>query len=557
MTPGGSPEEGRVPANLLPLGADGRPLSRRRPYRRQPGTMNGNARPPQLLTARPALATAPVTAGARPPAAAGPRPPAAEAPRPPGGALHRLVREHQLLCATLLAATVVRVIALAGYPPALWYPDSLPYVHAALYPAPYRIRPVGYSFMLQALRPFHSFMLVIAIQHAMGIATGIAVYALLRRRFGLPDWAATLAAIPPLLSAYAIQIEHFVLSDAPFAFLVTTAVVLVLWRPVPPVWSCALAGLLLSAAALVRSEGLPLMVPFCVYLVTLLRSKRVIAGILLMCLAFAIPVFGYAKWFERTYGSFQLTTSTGAFVYGRISTFADCSVIKPPANERWLCLTLPPGQRTEPPQYYVWSPASPIQHGPGWEFSTAVNRLATDFDRRAIEAQPLAYLKAVLYSAFLSFHPNGTQDQYLFPVDAPDSLRAVAARNDENYQDGARYDRGSLSTRLVEPLAGWAREYQRFAVVSGWLLAVIMLAGLAGLASAWRRLGGPTLLPWLTGLVLLVTPAATSDFSARYVVASIPVLCIAAALGSKEIADRFRAEPGTAPQALTPAERIR
>jgi hypothetical protein len=116
------------------------------------------------------------------------------------------------------------------------------------------------------------------------------------------------------------------------------------------------------------------------------------------------------------------------------------------------------------------------------EFSTAVNRLATDFDRRAIEAQPLDYVKAVLYSAFLIFHPNGTQNQYLFPAGVPASLQAIAARNDENYQDGT---------------------------------------------------------------------------SARYVVASVPVLCPAAALGIEEIADRFRAGPRTAPQDLTPAERAR
>jgi hypothetical protein len=449
-----------------------------------------------------------------------------------------------LFCLVLAAATLVRVIAMLGYPPALWYPDSLPYVHAALYPAPYRIRPVGYSFMLGALRPFHSFMLVVAVQHAMGVAAGTASYALLRRRFRLPDWAATLAAIPPLLSAYAIQIEHFVLSDALFGFLVTIAVVLMLWRPVPPTWICALAGLMLSAATLARSEGLLLMVPFVAYLGTRLRSRRVIAGILTMCVAFAPPVLGYARWFDRTYGSFQLTTSTGAFMYGRVSTFADCSVIKPPADERWLCLPMPASQRSQSPQYYVWASQSPIQHGPGREFGSTVNRLATDFDRRAIQAQPLAYLTAVVRSTLLSFHPDSTQIQYLFPPRTPESLQAIAAGNDENYQDGRDYDRGSLSTRLVAPFAGWTRGYQRFAVVPGWLLAAIVLAGLTGMAAAWRRLGGPASLPWLTGLVLLVTPAATAGFSARYVLASIAPFCIAAALGVKEIAHHFQADAG-------------
>jgi hypothetical protein len=536
-TPESSQAAGRVPANLLPLGPDGRPISHRG-YYEAPRFTNGGGQPQHT----PAVARAPASAIAGTSAAERPEP-----ARPRGSAIGRVVKEHELLCAVLLAATLVRVIAMLGYSPVSWYPDSLPYVHAALHLAPYQIRPVGYSFMLWLLRPFHSFTLVVLVQHAMGIAAGTAIYALLRHRFRMPAWAATLAAIPPLLSAYTIQIEHFILSDAPFGFLVTIAVVLMLSRPVPPAWMCALAGLLLSAAVLVRSQGLPLIVPFCLFLATRLRGRQVIAGILAMCLAFAIPVLGYARWFDQTYGSFQLTTSTGAFLYGRVSTFADCSIIRPPADERWLCLAQPPSQRPQSPDYYVWSSNSPIQHSPtvhgqGSEFTSTVDRLATDFDRRAIMAQPLDYLKAVLYSTFMSFRStSSTQAQYLFPAHTPESLQAIAASNYENYHDAYDYGREDPSTRLVAPFAQWARVYQRFAVVSGWLLAMITLAGLAGMATAWRRLGGPTLLPWLTGLVLLVSPAATAGFSTRYVVATVPSFCLAAALGVKQISDHFQA----------------
>lgn len=322
------------------------------------------------------------------------------------------------------------------------------------------------------------------------------------------------------------------------------AVVLMLWRPVPPVWGCALAGLLLSGAAVVRSEGLPLLAPFCLFLLPRLRSKRMIAGLLAMCVAFAVPVLGYERWFDRAYGTFAETSSTGAFLYGRVSTFADCAIIRPPADERWLCLSLPASKRVQSPDYYVWGANSPIKHGPGPEFGNTVNRLATDFDRRAILAQPLDYLKAVLYSAFLSFRASSTQTQYLFPASTPAPLQAIAARSNENATDAYSYGGTDPSTRLTAPFAALARGYQRFAVVPGWLLGMIALAGLAGMAAAWRRLGGATSLPWLTGVVLLVSPAATAGFSARYVVASIPVFCIAAALGVTQIADRA-ARPGS------------
>jgi ABC-type uncharacterized transport system permease subunit len=45
--------------------------------------------------------------------------------------------------------------------------------------------------------------------------------------------------------------------------------------------------MMLSAAMLARSEGLLLVVPFVAYLGTRLRSRQVIAGILMMCVAFA------------------------------------------------------------------------------------------------------------------------------------------------------------------------------------------------------------------------------------------------------------------------------
>jgi hypothetical protein len=457
--------------------------------------------------------------------------------------LRRFLREHALFCSVLLVAAIVRFIAMLAYPPAFWFPDSLVYVKAAIYAAPDQIRPVGYSFFLQLLEPFHSVMLVAAGQQAMGLATGIALYALLRQRFRLRAWVATLGAIPPLLSAYEIQIEHFVLSDTLFGLLVTIAVVLVLWRPVPRVWVCALAGLLLAASALVRSQGLLLAIPFGVYLSTRCAGRKVLAVIPAMCVTFAVPLLGYAWWFDQVNGSFQLTTSTGAFLYSRVATFADCSVIKPPADERWLCLSAPVNQR-QFEGFYVWAPGSPLLHGPGWEFGSSVNRLATDFAMRAIIAQPADYLGAVWHSTVETFrlrrdpNPAGqSQNLYLFPAVAPESLKALGVANGENYQDGYTYNRGDPSTRLVQPYASWIRSYQRFIIVPGPLLAVIVLIGLMRMAMAWRRFGGPTLLPWLTGVTLIVTPAATAEFDARYVIASIPAFCIAAAIGVKETFD--------------------
>jgi hypothetical protein len=490
--------------------------------------------------------------GARSDSSGEPGPGATQTPAGSGrvwAALVAVPREHALFCSVLLVAVIVRVIVVLGYPPALWFFDSLPYVRAALRPSPYRVRPVGYSFFLASLAPFHSVWLVTAMQAVMGLAMGIAVYVLLRRH-GMAGGVATLAAVPVLMSVYELQMEHFVLSDTLFGLLVTIAVVMVLWQPVPPVWVCALAGLVLAWAALDRAEGFLLAIPFGLCLCTQLARRvsvpRLVTRMAAMYLTLAVPVLAYGWWFDQVNGSFGLTSSTGAFLYSRVSTFAECSVMNPPADERWLCIPAPPGKRPDS-NFYAWSPSSPINVKPpgGSEVDPQVNSLATNFDLRAIEAQPAAYLKAVGQSITENFELQlvdsaawFSQRNYEFPAATPESLRAFAAANSElsYYPDCYAYNGGrDPSTRMVRPFAGWIRAYQRFAVLPGPLLALMVLAGLAGVALAWRSLGGPALLPWLTGMVLIVTPAATADYGARYLLASIPAFCIAAAIGVKEI----------------------
>lgn len=462
----------------------------------------------------------------------------------------RGTRDHALFCLALVVAAGVRFVVVLGYPPALWFSDSLPYVQAVDPLSPSRVRPDGYSFFLAMLAPFHSIWLITLVQAVMGLVIAIAVYAVLRR-YKLSGGAATLAAAPVLFSVYELQIEHFVLSDTLFGLLVTVAVVIMLWRPVPSVLMCALSGLVLAWAFLDREQGILLPIVFFLYLAALaashVRVRAIALRIVVIGLTLAVPVLGYARWFEQSNGSFALTSSTGVFLYSRVSTFAQCSVIVPPVDERWLCISRPPGERPDP-NFYAWSATSPINVKPpgGWEFDSQVNRLATNFALRAIRAQPADYLAAVWQSTMENFELQlkGTpawysERRYRFPAAAPQPLRALARFNRELPRPGYIYNgRRDPSTRIVQPFAGWIGVYQRFVILPGLLLALIAVAGLVGVATAWRRLGGPALLPWLTGVVLIITPAATTDYGARYLVASVPVFCIAAAIGIKQIGDQ-------------------
>lgn len=455
-------------------------------------------------------------------------------------ALARFARRHALFAVAVAAAVVVRVIAMLGFRGPLPYPDSTSYVANAVRLAPGLVRPSGYSVMLWLLLPLHRLTAVIGLQHAMGVSLAVVGYVLLRRA-GLPGWGATVAMVPTLLSAYAVQIEHFAVSDTLFAVLVMIAIALVMWWPVPPVWACGLTGLLLAAASLARTQGFPLLIVFLAYVLVRFARWRTVAGVAVMCVAFAIPVAGYAAWFDSVYGTYQITLSNGAFLYAGVATFADCAQIKPPPAERPLCLNVPASER-EWAAYYIFS--GPIRAVPGGSFGKRADSLGSSFALRAVRAQPLDYLRAASRSFWETFLlPPSTnaptsqqriwalaQTGYMFPAAPPQLPPPYAVRAFTSY------DPAGPGLHVVQPYAGWLRAYQRYIVVPGPLLGVIMLTGLGGLIVAWRRFGGPALLPWLVGFCLLATPAAIVEFDPRYLVCTIPPLCMAAAIGIQQVA---------------------
>jgi hypothetical protein len=460
----------------------------------------------------------------------------------------------------LLAATAVRAVIMLGYPGPLLFPDSALYVRAAKPLVPALVNPSGYAIELRLLDFLHTLTAVIVIQHVMGLAIGVMGYALLRRRFGLPGWGATLAMIPVLLSAYAMQLEHFLLSDATFAFLVMIAVVIVMWQAAPKWWACALAGLVLGLAATVRVQGIPLLIVFLACLLIGSGGRRTLAGAAVCFVAFAVPVVEYASWFDSVNGTYNLTTSSGGFLYGEVSTFADCRVIDPPAGERKLCLDVPVSERKQYAPYYSYRPGvSPLRKLPGGWAGPRADSLGLAFALRAIAAQPLDYLRAVAENFGESFvlhsgHPRpytvayaGTRElDYMFPAAHPNYPMPLAA------SIFRRLDGVFPEQQVVRPWSGWMQAYQRYVVLSGPLFGLIALAGLAGLIVSWRRIGGPGMLPWLTGITLLAAPAAIL-FDVRYGLAAVAPLCVAAAIGIQQLAGRViaaragRGEPeGTA-----------
>ena len=451
-----------------------------------------------------------------------------------------MTRRHWLFGLVLACAVALRVLAMLAFRPIMWFGgDSASYLATGLRLIPDPSRVGGYGFMLWVLRPLHSLALVAAVQHLMGIVIGVLIY-LLARRHGLPAWVATLAAVPVLFDAYELQLEADAVPDIPFGLLVMIALYLLLRSPGERRPACVVpAAFLLGVSAILWPVGLALLAILLAVLLAGLVIRR--AGVLAVAaaiLAGAVPVAGYAAWFDLHEHQFSLTRSDGVFLWARTMSFANCAVIRPPADERTLC---PPsgreGAQRIASSLYIWSGASPLLRMPGGRFSARTNALALDFALRAIAAQPGGYATAVGHDFALSFawnrpvHPDaGIVDRYQFS-DAttawvPATMRTPGGGTVAG--DQAAYDAGPPApTRAVQPFASWLVSYQRYAYLRGTLLGVILFGSLVVMIVRRRALGG---LPWAFAVTILLVPPLVADFDLRYLVPAVPVACLAAAL---------------------------
>ena len=464
-----------------------------------------------------------------------------------------------------VAAIVVRVLVLVAYPPVLWFNDSYNYLYDAVYHVPDEVRPNGYPIFLDLLLPLHSVSPIALLQAGMGLGMGVAIYALLRHR-GLPWWGAILPALPVLFDAYELHLEHMITADPLFISLVTVAVVFLCWSDRPSVLATAVAGLMIGYASITRSVGEPLLA---VVLVAMLARRVGWLRLVSLVVAGVMPIAGYLIWFHTWYGQYALSDS-GAFLYSRVSSFALCSRIDPPARLQFLCDTTPPSLRPVAGEY-VWADnelgrdahkTTPLYRykdstDVSLRFEPVISAETEQFAKDAILAQPADYLRVVIDDTVHTFgwnrqpDPNdysGNGRNFEFDTSAPQAPwwagpadASQASQWEAKYgfdaqarqMDQARKDFGGTSlgaTRVERPIARLLQIYQRFVYLRGTLLAIIVLIGAAGVVARWRRWGGLGLLPWLVGAALIVLPPMTAGFSYRYVLAAVPVACLAAGL---------------------------
>jgi Dolichyl-phosphate-mannose-protein mannosyltransferase len=470
--------------------------------------------------------------------------------------LPALLRRHWLFAAALGLAVVPRVIVMMAFAPAaLFKLDTYDYLWGATHLAPNPVNPSGYSIFLWLLWPFHSLVLIAALQHLMGLGIAVMIYAVLRRR-GVSGWLATLAAVPVLFDPAQFLLEQLIMADILAMFLMIAAFAVLFMRKSPSAWRSVSATLLMGASAVVRPDALPLIFLMAGYLLVRRLGWRQ-AGMALT--AGLLPVAGYVAWFAAASGTIGLTSSDGLFLWSRTMSFANCAKIKPPPDLRALCPGRQPlaavAARTAttaatlgrflPREYlwdhraWQWQPPAPGLVPDTAAFTPADNARARDFAIRAIEAQPLAYAQVVAAGVSKAFttsdtlHFPGTQPAPIYLTAANRRYMLAAVRGYVGTTAGiGPYLGVDLGTHVEQPYAILVQRYQDRIHLPGPVFGLIFVIGLAGILVPRTRTAAAALL-WASAAVIMILPVAEHEFAYRYVIPAVPLGCLAAALAAR------------------------
>jgi hypothetical protein len=380
----------------------------------------------------------------------------------------------------------------------------------------------------------------IAIQHLIGLALAVLVYAV-GRRVGASRWIALLPAAILALSGDQLYFEHVLLSDGLFETTLVLACYCALRvtaanRAGSPRsalgWAIA-AGALASLSATVRTVGV---VFACVLVAWLLvvggpgprRRLATAGGAGLVCAALLVA---YAFGQQSQTGVFGLTRFGGWPLYARVATFADCAKFTPPNGTRGLCQTRPPSERLQG-WAYEWTPASPAQRlfGPP---PAGGGKLAA-FARAVILGQPGDYLSAVSKDFVHYFTPEGWTgaSQYSLDESSPSVTKANLL--------ALRVNWGPVVVHVHESLARSLERWRGIVRIHPWMLALGALLGVPGiLLAADRATRDGLALLWASALSLLVGSVAATFYDFRFGVPPAILLVIVGARSAEVIAQRF------------------
>lgn len=466
------------------------------------------------------------------------------------------------LLGLLVAGALLRLWLTWRWRPAfLGFSDS----HAYLYNASEglfedTLRPVGYPLFLRVVRQVSGDLTsTILLQHALGMASGAFAY-LAGRRLGLGAWAALLPAAVLLLHGSTIWLEHAVLSESVFAFLLWSGVLVAALavadsRPRVQIPLAGAAGLLLAAAGAVRTVGVglvPLLVAWLAWAPAWPLRRR-LAGAAVAAVAGLVLLGGNLVWAGRETGVYAFARHGYYQTYGRVGPFADCRRFDPPDGAEALCPREPPRDRPGP-GHFVFAPQSPLVAAYGPVDSEAQPKDAADrtsaFVRAAILGQPGAYLEAVgrdlvrLVDPEFPLNPNprvGNAGAGLTPADYQRELPGGTdwSKRNEAISTGwmaRRYATKGIYAGDIEGL----RRYEEVTRLTGVPAIALLLLALAGPLLATGRARRGAVLATGIAAALAIAPVLGHEYDWRYAVVALGPTALAAAFGVQGFVERAR-----------------
>ncbi len=492
-----------------------------------------------------------------------------------------LLGRHWLLVVLLAAGLALRIAAQIAYQPALLYVDTLKY----LYGASPQADPLGYALMLRAMLVFGDLSLVALVQHLLGLAVAVALYAVLLRR-GTHRWLAALAAAPVLLDAYQVQIEQTIMPDVWFEAMIVAGLALLLWRPVVTVRLAAVAGLILGLSATVHQVGELLIVPAVCFLVVAAGSvRRAVTTSVALAVAFALPVLLYCGAAYVHYGHFRL--ARGQTTVGRVVGAADCATLRLPPAVRPLCPT--PREQANGPDWLEHSKYSPLITAP-IPAGVSRARLVSELTSAIKSQQPLRILGGVVRDSVRLFAVTRTPNPWVTPLSrwqfqthyptypqwitlGPGNVIVVGIQH-RAYGQFFYHDLKPAyggKAQVDRPVARFLRSYQldggftpgpflalcTLLGVIGALLAVVLQvrhargAGRGARATRARQLALACLLFAATAVVLLLAQDVV-EFSWRYQLPALVTLPPAGILGLSALLALRRGDPEPSPASAAP-----
>jgi len=386
----------------------------------------------------------------------------------------------------------------------------------------------------------------------------VVIYLLLLRR-GVPRWLAALAIAPVLLDAYQLQQEQAVMPGTWFEALIVAGLAILLWPPRASWRAVVAGGIVLGTSATFAQVGEALILPAVIYLLAAGGGwRQAIGKAAALCAAFALPILVYCTGSFLLTGDFFLSHSGVTSFYGRMAAAADCATLRLPPAERAMCPS--PAQQALGPDWLEYGDGSPIRPYYANLPRDETDRLITDFNRRVLTQQPqrvaAAYGRdaAQVFALTRTASPGDTpisrwQFQAAYPYYPPHATEQIVAAATARFGGGA--------PAVWRPVAGFLRSYQLGGgYTPGPVLALAVLAGLAGSAALLRRRAGPVirqpalacLLLFTSGVALLLV-SDLFEFSWRYQLPALVTLVPAGALGISVIISsvRTRRSPGNVP----------